>query len=523
MLRRTAYLAIAATAIAAVALTGCTGAGNGADSSTSPITDTIRTTLGADPTTFDAAKANAKDDYEVARLLFDSVVRKDDAGKLIAGIASSWKSTPTEATLSIRSDATCSDGTKITPTIVANSLTYFADPATRNNFAKLVFGPGAPTISADDSAGTVNITLAQPWSELMGGLTLAQTGIICPAGLADKAGLAAGTVAGAFSGPYTVTKASHGVSYEMTLRKDYNAWPKFSKKLSGSPAKTIAFTPAVDPTTVANQLLTGQIDLSDIQPADQNRFDKKPGYEVTSIPFAGIFLLFNERPGSPFTDPALRKAVAQAVSQKAFNAAAYAGKGIAYNSIVAPTVPCVLPDDSHLTKQDVAAAKQVLNGKTFKMVGTTAIGPNGAGSTYVQAALKAAGANVDLQLVDNGTWATRTQTQPGTWDITVQGDANFVGTVAASLTRIAGVPTEKGGRNIGGGEHADILADIATAQSATDQQAKCKAYTDAQVTLLGEHDIVPFSGQPEVIVQRGGFSVQAPGGAIDWSTLRIGK
>jgi peptide/nickel transport system substrate-binding protein len=218
MRRRTAYLAIAATAITALALTGCTGAGNGSGSGATPATDTIRTTLGADPTTFDAAKANAKDDYEVARLLFDSVVRKDNDGKLIAGVASSWKATPTEATLNIRSDATCADGTKITPTIVANSLTYFADPATRNNFAKLVFGPGTPTISADDSAGTVSIKLAQPWSELMGGLTLAQTGIICPAGLADKAGLAAGTVAGAFSGPYTLTKASHGVSYEMTLR-----------------------------------------------------------------------------------------------------------------------------------------------------------------------------------------------------------------------------------------------------------------------------------------------------------------
>lgn len=522
MRRRSPLAVVIAVAALTGMLAGCS-AGTSGTSKTGVSTTTLRTTLTADPTTFDAAKANAKDDYEVARLLFDSVVRKDDDGKLIAGIASSWKATPTHATLNIRTDATCSDGTKITPTIVANSLTYFADPATHNNFAKLVFGPGTPTISSDDAKGTVDIALAQPWSELMGGLTLAQTGIICPAGLANKSGLAAGTVAGAFSGPYTLTKASHGVSYQMTLRSDYKAWPAFSKKLTGTPPKTIVFTPDVDSTTVANQLLTGQLDLSDIQPADEQRFAHKAGYQMMSIPFAGIFLLFNERPGSPFTDPALRKAVAQAVSQSAFNAAAYAGKGIHYNSIIASTVPCVLPNGDHLTKQDLAAAKKVLNGKTFKMVGTTAIGPNGAGSTYVQAALKAVGANVELQLVDNGTWATRTQTQPNTWDMTVQGDANFVGTAAASLTRIAGVPTEKGGRNIGGGEHQDVLADIATAQSATSQQAKCAAYTNAQVTILDEHDIVPFSGQPEVIVQRPGFSVQSPGGAVDWATLRIAK
>lgn len=525
MRRRNALTAVVAVTVAALALAGCTSGGKTADNKAqaSASTDTLRTTFTADPTTFDPAKANAKDDYEVSRLLFDSVVRKDSNGKLIAGVASSWKATATNATLTIKKNATCSDGTTITPSIVAASLSYFADPATRNNFAKLVFGPGQPTITADDAAGTVNIQLAQPWSELMGGLTLAQTGIICPAGLKDKTGLAAGSVAGAFSGPYTLTKASHGVSYEMTLRSKYDDWPKFSKPLTGTAPKVIKFTPGVAATTVSNLLLTNQLDLSDIQPADQARFSKKPGYNVVSIPFAGIFLLFNERPGSPFTDPALRKAVAQAVSQQAFNAAAYAGKGIHYNSIVASTVPCVLTSDKYLTKQNVDAAKKVLNGKTFKMVGTTAIGPNGAGSTYVQAALKAAGANVELQLVDNGTWATKTQTQPSTWDITVQGDANFVGTVAASLTRIAGVPTEQGGRNIGGGEHPDVLQDISKAQSATDDAARCAAYKDAQIKILQEHDIVPFSGQPEVIVERPGFTVQSPGGAIDWATLRISK
>ncbi|BCW84061.1 ABC transporter substrate-binding protein [Paenarthrobacter ureafaciens] len=524
--RSTFMAAAAAVTATAFLLTGCTTGGQAPAGNTdggAMSTDTIRTALNADPTTFNAAKANAKDDYQVARFLFDTVVRRDAEGKFIGGLATEWKSTATDATLTIRKDATCADGTPITPTIVAKSLSYFADPATKNNFGKLVFGPGQPTITGDDAAGTVDIKLAQPWSELIGGLTLAQTGIICPAGLADLDGLAKGAVKGAFSGPYTLTKASHGVSYDMTLREDYNAWPQYSKPLQGVPAKTVRFFPGVNKTTVANQLLTGEMDVSDIAPADVQRFEGNNDYTVTSVPFAGIFLLFNQRPGSPFTDPALRKAVAQLMNQQAFNAAAYAGKGITYNSIVAPTVPCVLPDNSSLTKEDAAAAKAVLAGKTFKMVGTTSIGPNGAGSTYVQEALRAAGARVDLQLVDNGTWATMTQTKPETWDLTVQGDANFVGTVAASLTRIAGVPTEKGGRNIGGGENADILADIATAQAATDESARCDAYTKAQKSILSDNDIVPFVGEPQIVAQRSGFSIQAPSGIVDYATLRITK
>ena len=121
------------------------------------------------------------------------------------------KQRPTKPSSRSRTDATCADGTEITPTIVADSLNYFADPETRNNFAKLVFGPERPTITADDAARTVTIDLAQPWSEVLRGLTLAQTGIICPAGLADLDGLAEGAVEGAFSGPWTLTDAQHGV------------------------------------------------------------------------------------------------------------------------------------------------------------------------------------------------------------------------------------------------------------------------------------------------------------------------
>jgi peptide/nickel transport system substrate-binding protein len=307
----------------------------------------------------------------------------------------------------------------------------------------------------------------------------------------------------------------------MSLRSDYKAWPVYAKPLDGSPAQKVTFSPGVNKTTVANQLLTGELDVSDIAPADTQRFEGNKDYSVSTVPFAGIFVLFNQRPGSPFTDPALRKAVAQLMNQQAFNAAAYAGKGIAYNSIVAPTVACALPDNSSLTKEDEAAAKAVLNGKSFKMVGTTSIGPNGAGSTYLQEALRAAGATLDLKLVDNGTWATMTQTQPETWDLTLQGDANFVGTVAASLTRIAGTPTEQGGRNIGGAENADILQYISTAQQAGTDEERCAAYTAAQKAILADNDIVPLVGEPQIVVQRSGFSIQAPSGIVDYGTLRI--
>lgn len=519
--KRSRY-AIALAASASIALAACTTGGGGQSGAPAgPATEVVRTSLTTDPTTFNAAKANAKDDYQVARYLFDTVLRLDDDGGFVGGLATKWEATADQAVLTIRDDATCSDGTAITASVVAKSLDYFADPETKNNFARLVFGPGRPTITGDDTAKTVTIDLAQPWAEVLRGMTLAQTGIICPAGLADVDGLAKGGVAGAFSGPYTLTTAQHGVKYEMTLRDDYQAWPEFGTKPAGDPPRKISFTPGVNKTTVANQLLTGAFDIAEIAPADLDRVKADQRFEVFSVPFAGIWLLFNQREGSPFTDPALRKAVAQAVNQQAFNAAAYAGQGIPYNTIVAPNVPCALPDDSHLTKQDLDAAKAVLEGKSFKMVGTLSIGPNGAGNTYVAEALRQVGVNVDLNLVDNGTWATQTQTQPETWDLTVQGDANFVGSVAASLTRIAGTPTEKGGRNIGGAPNEAVMANIGVAQASADEAARCAAFEEAQITILEQHDIVPFVAEPQIMVMRKGFRVTAMSDIVDYATTRI--
>ena len=520
--RKRSLWVVAVAAASSLLLSACASGGNSnAGTSQQPTVTAVRTSLTTDPTTFNAAKANAKDDYQVARYLFDTVLRLDDNGSFVGGLATKWEATADQAVLTIRSDAKCSDGAAINAKVVADSLNYFADPATKNNFAKLVFGPQRPTITADNAAATVTIKLAQPWSEVLRGLTLAQTGIICPAGLADLDGLAKGSVAGAFSGPYTLTTAQHGVKYEMTLRSDYQAWPKFSTTLEGTPPKTISFTPGVNKTTVANQLLTGAFDVAEIAPADLARVKSDSRFEVQSVPFAGIWLLFNQRPGSPFTDPALRKAVAQAVTQAGFNSAAYAGQGIVYNTIVAPNVPCALQTNAHLTAFDLEAAKKVLAGKTFKMVGTTSIGPNGAGNTYVQEALRAAGATVNLNLVDNGTWATQTQTQPETWDLTVQGDANFVGSVAASLTRIAGTPTEKGGRNIGGAANESVMADIAAAQASADQTQRCAAFERAQITILGQNDIVPFVAEPQIMVTRKGFAVSTKAGIFDYSTTRI--
>jgi len=219
-------IAVAAIAGASLALTACAGAPAEPENTVT----TINIEQLAASTTFDPATAAASADVIVARLGFDTLLRQAEDG-LIGGLATEWEAvSASEYVFTIRDDATCSDGTAITPSIVKASLDYLAtvDASSAQTLRSQVFGTGTPTFTADDEDGTLTIELSAPYAQLLPGMSREGTGVICPAGLADLEGLAAGTVEGAWSGPYTLTDFSAGVSATYTLRDDYDAWPAWT-------------------------------------------------------------------------------------------------------------------------------------------------------------------------------------------------------------------------------------------------------------------------------------------------------
>lgn len=92
---------IVTTALLLAACSGGGTPGDGNSGGSGPATDTVRTSLTTDPTTFNAAKANAKDDYQVARYLFDTVLRLDVDGTFAGGLATKWEATADQAVLEI--------------------------------------------------------------------------------------------------------------------------------------------------------------------------------------------------------------------------------------------------------------------------------------------------------------------------------------------------------------------------------------------------------------------------------------
>lgn len=504
-------------AATALVLTGCGGSANSTAGSS---TDTVNMSLSTDPSSFDPTLARSADDYTVAPMLFDTVLRKDDGGALVGGLATKWDAKDaSNYSLQIRNDAKCADGTPITPTIVAASLTRFAAPATGSSGRSLAFGSSSATFTPDDKAGTVTVKLSKGWSDFLTGLSIPQAGIVCPAGLADLKGLATGSVKAAFSGPYSLTSSQSGSSYSLALRDGYDAWPKFAKPLSGVPAKNVVLRPITDYSTLATQLQAGSLDVGVLADENVDRFTNNDHFSLTSTSNNTTYLIFNERPGTAFADhPELRKAVAQAIDPTAFSNIVSNSQGKKILSVGSPQIACVNTDTSLLTATDAGAAAKALNGAKIRIVGTTLLTK---GNEYIAEVLRKAGANVTLSSLDNANWSSLTSKGGTDWDINVQGDNNLMGTIPSSLLRVMGPAAENGGRNKTGVVNDEGYAALSAGMNAVDKDQRCAAFQAAQASFLKRVDAVPLSTLPITVVTAKGFSIRAFGDYLDAATLRI--
>ena len=485
-------------------------------------TGTVRTVFNADPSSFDPAMAQGQQTFQAASLLYDTLLRRDDGSTLVGGLASDWTAeSPADYTFTIRDDATCADGTPITASVVAASLSRLADPEVGSTWRNLVFGLGTATITADGP--TVRIALSEPFTTLPQGMAIPQAGIVCPAGLADPDALAAGTVPGAFSGPYTVAEAQQGLSYRFDLRADYTAWPTFAEPLTGTPPKRIEAGITTDQSTMANQLLAGDLDLGQFADPDAvKRFTAQPDLHQYQVINATAYVVFNQRPGRVFADrPDLRRGVAMAIDQNAFNAVFSRNTSSVLTSVVPSSFACVNTDRSLLARHDPAGAAKELSGAEITMIGNTANRQFSGGADYVYQVLADAGANVTMNKVDNATFWSTIAEGGSDWDLVFLGDLNSVGSISASLDRVIGPAVEDGGRNYSASKNPEGERAFADGLAAADEESRCAAFERAQRSLFERTDIVPLAGSPLTYVTGPDLTVSVFDDYVDLATMRV--
>lgn len=500
----------AITAVALV-LSGCA-------SNLNSDSGTVRTRFDADPASFDPAQLVGGDDYYVSRLLFDTLLRYDDKGEIVGGLAKTWDFDALGGTIELEGDASCQDGTTIDAKVVADSLNRFASPDTKSGSKALTFGNGEVKVTAEGS-DRVSIKLSEPFSELDAGLTTVASGIVCPAGLDDVEGLKNGAVRGAFSGPFDMTKLSTGVEYRLELREEYNQWPGFVAEMDGRPPETLSFSVGNDVATNANEILGGSLDLATISPTDTERFPN-----VALVYIGEQFVVFNQNVTSPFIDEDLRRAVARTISADAYNQVTYAGKSEIELTVGDAGMQCANTDETLIEDYDREAvqSKGLLDGVKMTYSASNTFGPNGIGAEYIYQELSDAGADVNYQLTDNSSWASLVLGPDApSWDITLYGSVNQTSTLWTNVSRILGTAIEDGGRSMTRADNSKGERLAEQVMSADDPKAKCEYYRTLQENFLGSVDIVPLTATARFYGAAEGVEFLAPNQRIDYTTIRI--
>ncbi len=309
----------------ALALAGCSGTSS--PSATKATGGTLTIGALADVKSFDPAQAHIGHYLQYDQPVYDSLLRRKPDGTLVPMLATEWSydDSKTHLTLTLRSDVTFSDGTKLDADAVKVNLDRFR---TGN-------GPDASTLAqvsdvAVKDATTVELTLKAPDPALLDYLGNADGFIASPKAI-DGGKIATEPVG---SGPYTLDKSATvaGSSYTFVKRSGY--WDPSLQVYD-----KIVVKPITDSTAMLNALLSGQVNVA-LLTAKTEAQAKNAG--LTEYKYATDWqgLLIYDRAGK--TVPALgdarvRQAINYAIDKKTLLSQVAKGLGTVTNQVFGPT------------------------------------------------------------------------------------------------------------------------------------------------------------------------------------------
>jgi len=440
--------------------------------------------LPSDPGSLDPDLTSLSVALQADLFMYDSLINFTPAGQLESGLASKWSGTATTASYTLNKGVTCSDGTPLTASTVADNINFIGNVKNASSRLGVWVEPGT-TATADDATGVVTVKSPVPDPFLVSDVGQAQ--IVCGAGLKDRGTLKEGANG---SGLYTLTSAVPGSSYTLTLRKGY-AWGPggATSDTQGLPA-TVTLKVVSNMTTAANELLAGQANIGEVVGSDTQRLSRL--YQQSIYAPLGE-LWFNEKAGGPTANVAVRKALTQAVQLPQLGQVLTSGTGKPATGLVAPALsPCKGSTvGSNLPGYDLAAAKSALAGQNLSLnvYYPTSLGTGASSAAQLlQSAWSQLGVKVTLKSVTDAELDSEIVAGTAAWNVAI---IPLGLTAPNQLVPFVSGATPPKGTDFAFINNAAYTADV-TKASSIPGQAGCGDWNAAETELFKNVDLVPF-------------------------------
>jgi peptide/nickel transport system substrate-binding protein len=515
----------------ALTLSACGGGSDASDGGNGSLVDgkTFTMALPADPGTLDPHMTSVGAAFVLDRFLYDSLLNVDPSGKEVPALASSWEATTTTATFTLRKGVTCSDGSPLTAADVADNINFVGDPA--NSSSRLgVYVPQGATAEADADAGTVTVTSPMDASFLA--RNVGSLPIVCATGMKDRSKLAQGSSG---TGEFELTEAVANDHYTLKRRKDY-AWGPgdWDSDQKGLPDQVVLRV-IPNESTAANLLLSGEINLASVSGADKKRLQAQKLLERTSEQPLGQ-LWFNQKPGTPGQDEAVRRALTQAVDLEKLATVMSGGDGAKPTGLIPKGLsPC--NDDTvsgNVAAFDDAAATAALDAagwtdgdggirqKDGKKLSLTLYypaqygAPGAAGAELARDAWTKIGADVTIKSMSDAQAGEIIVAGQGSWDVAIFP----VGVdLPSMIVPFVSGPTPPTGTNFAFIDNADYTDHVAAAGKLAGADG-CDDWAAAEEALFKKNDMVPVYNAVQPTYAKGAtfdFSV----GILDPTSIRM--
>lgn len=488
--------------------------------------------LSSDPGALAPATAVQGSTNLLLSFAYDTLVYIGEDGDLVPGLAKSWKVSPNSVEFTLNEDATCSDGSAVTPSTVADSVNYVVDPETKSPLVGVLI-PADVKAEADDEAGTVTLTTEKP-SQFLLHSTVAIF-IVCGEGLTDPSILGKKTSG---SGPYELVESVPNDHYTFEVRDDYT-WGADGTSTSdpGVPA-TVILKVVTNESTAANLLLAGDLNAASFTGADRQRVESAAGITSSLEPAGNGEFWFNQAAGRPGSDQAVREALTTALNLEELANISTQGTGIDSTGMTTLSPrPCREDSVSGVwPTYDPEAAAEMLDeagwtpgtngvrskdGQELSMVilYNTDYGPGTkAEAEYVADAWEKIGVAPQIKATASGAFS-EALFGTGDWDwstvpIGVSLPSQLLGYVSG--------PAVPEGSNFSAIENEDYDRLAAEAEEMSLDEGACEKWAEAETALFEDFDVVPVVEYTSLLATNGA-EVYMPGALAQPTKFRLFK
>jgi peptide/nickel transport system substrate-binding protein len=389
---------------------------------------TLTFALSTDTASIDPSITGSAITALITRNVVDSLVGQAEDNRFTPWLAERWElsSDSTRYTFQLRQGVTFSDGTPLDAAAVKYNFDRILDPKTTSSYAKSLLGP-VDSVSAPDER-TVVITYRQPFAPLLQGLSLPYLGIQSPTYLRN-AKSTTNTIVG--SGPFLLDRFTKGSGSHLSRRADYTWGPGYAAHTGPAHLDAIVFKYLPEASVRLGALASGQVQaIDDVPPADSRSVEANDRLQVVTRENPGVNRsLFLNTSKAPFDDVRVRQAFQSAVDVAAAVKAAYFGTLKPADNILGPATlyydPTIaglwgldltkangLLDQAGWTQKDAAGIRSKDGQRLRVQLVYDSASVSASDVTLAQAiqfSVKKAGFDLQLDPVDAGGYAARTQ------------------------------------------------------------------------------------------------------------------